>query len=139
MSYIDSEKIEGLIAVSKQCKIKVDKRELRELIGYDDDPQEADDQIGLLLSDRNRKAHYHHSIQYMGEKEQMFVDLIEAALKMLGIEKVNYKSEYQSSSQSEDVEICIGDDVYKHSFRFGYTSDAELFSVISKIAGKSFR
>lgn len=136
MSYIDSEKIDKLIAVARQCNLEVDEKGLRELIGYDDDPQEADDQIGILLSNRNRNAHYHHSVAYMGEKEQTFLDLLEAALKMLDINEVECKSEYQSSTQSEDVEIRIGNEVYKHNFRYGYTSDDELLAEISKIASK---
>lgn len=134
MSYVDDQKIEQLIAVARSCGLNIDEKRLRELAGYSGDPHEADDQIGLLLADGNRSAHYDHSVAYMAEYEQTFFDLMQAALKMLGIDGAQSKYEYVDNPQSDDIEIRIGDDVYKYNFRYGYTSDAELLGEVSKIA-----
>ena len=134
MSYVDNDKIEGLIAIAKRCHLKVDEKELRDLIGYDDDPHEADDRIGLLLADINESAHYNHSVDSMGEREEMFEDLFVSALKMLGIKDFEHSSEYIESSKSEDIEICIDEKTYNYNFRFDYASDSELLDAFSTIA-----
>ena len=136
MSYVDGEKIEKLISIAKSCNLSVDENGLRDLVGHDDDPHEADDRIGLLLADRNRAAHFHHSVSYMGEKEQSFLDLIEAALKMLGVNPVESKSDYIDSSDSEEIEIHVGDEQHLFTFRYGYSSDSELLEAVSTIAAK---
>ena len=134
MAYIDEKKIEGLIAAARQANLRVDEKELKELLEYEDDSQEADDRIGLMLTDRNDSAHYYYSAATMMENEKTFLDLFEAALKMLGIREYEEKSEYIDSSRSEDIEIRIGDSVYSHNFKYGWASDEELLVAFAAIA-----
>jgi hypothetical protein len=134
VSYVNKEKIEELIAVAKGCNLKIDEEELRNLIDYDGDLQEADDQIGLSLADNNESAHYHYSVANMGEYERTFLDLFESALKMLGIKEYKHKYEYIESSKSDDFEICVDEKMYNYNFRYGYTSDLELLNEFSIIA-----
>lgn len=133
MSYIDEQKIEGLITAAKESGINVDEHDLRNLIGYDEE-QEADDQIGMSLADSNENAHYRQSVEYMGEREETFVDLFISALKMLGIIDFKHNSEYIEHSKSEDIEICIGGKMYKYNFKYGWASDSDLLEAFSTIA-----
>ena len=133
MSYIDEAKIEGLIETAKRCNLRVDEKELRDLVGYDDE-HEADDQIGLSLTHTNESVHYYYSVGRMGEDEMTFMDLFEAALKMFQISGYEEKSEYIESSKSEDIEIRIGDAVYKHNFKYGWALDDEVLTAIAAVA-----
>jgi len=134
MSDFGRQKIEGLITVAKDCNLRVDERELRELIDYGGDPQEAEDQIGISLADNNENAHYRHPVDTMAEREETFEDLFLFALKMLGIKEYRHKSEYIKSSQSEDIEICIDEKVYNYNFKYDWASDSELLEAFSAIA-----